>query len=95
MTATSYRLSTQTGNIANGPLALVVPQAVALARKGQPATITDPTSRSYEIHQRPDGLLVIDELTPAELFPSFDPEQPARWITRAQQLHPDLNAHTT
>ena len=93
--STTYQLSTQSGKVANCPLALVIPQAVALARNGHTATITDPTSRSYQIHQRPDGILSIDELAPAELFPTFNPEQPARWITRAQQLHPDLNGHAT
>ena len=93
--STTYRLSTHSGKVANGPLALLIPQAVALARKGQTATITDPTSRSYQIHQRPDGLLTIDELAPDELFPTFNPDQPARWITRAQQLHPDLNGQPT
>lgn len=93
MTIISYRLHTNTGPISVGPLALVVPQAVTLARTGTPATITGPKGRSYRITQHPDRL-ALEELDPAELFPQFDTAAPAPWAERARTLSPDLQEHT-
>lgn len=91
----TYRLSTDNGPIVNGPLALVVPQAVALATNGTPATVTDNTGRSYQLAQRPDGAIGVTELAPAELFPTFDPATPAPWLNRARTMAPTLTEHTT
>ena len=87
---TRYTLSAQGQPIVSGALALVVTQAAAIAGQGQTAYVADANGRTARVAVNTDQ--VACQLMPAtELFPTYDPNETPRWLTRAQQLINELS----
>ena len=84
-----YRLTAAGRAITCGPLALVVPQAEALAAQGRPAEISDDHGRRCLIEHSATGV-TCTVLPVLEFFPTPETAAAPQWVPRAKTLITNL-----
>ena len=79
---TRYTVAVDGRPLVAGTLALVVPQGLAIATKGQAVTITDRTGQAATI----TATKAVEQAPPTELFPPYDPSTRPEWFDRAADI---------